>query len=417
MIASWTGDSGDPAGALRLYQELLPDMEQVLGPRHHSTLATRINIAFRTGHSGDPAGAVRLFQAVLPDVEQVLGSRASQTLATRVNIARWTGDCGDWAGALRLSRDLLPDVEQVLGPRDPGTLALRGNIARWTDQCGDAAGALRLYQELLPDMEQVLGPRHPNTLITRSMIARGTGASGDPAGALRLSRDLLPDMEQVLGPRHPYTLAVCSMIAAKRRARPPSGEKDVRPVEYLYEPWSWTYYEGDGKTHKDINEIPIVKKTAKRIYYDNTSRWDQHDGVVTLGFISREEFETDTRCREVCPVDVAVTRCSRHRLAHAHCVHVDGSMAGESPIRAPPGALHQRMPGGRADGGMPRARLHLGALPAWARGWQLLSRVTSRPGQQVRHALVGPRWRLLRHPRSRRGIPVRPRTRKGAQAP
>jgi hypothetical protein len=114
-----------------------------------------------------------------------------------------------------------------------------------------------------------------------------------------------------------------SVNAAKRRARPPSGERDARPVEYLYEPWSWTDYDYDGKTHKGINEIPIVKKTAKRIYYDNTSRWDAEDGVVTLGFIDRAGFENDTTCRASCPVDTPVTRCSRHGRSRPHCVHVD----------------------------------------------------------------------------------------------
>jgi hypothetical protein len=33
------------AGALRLFRELLPDRERVLGPDHPDTLATRSNIA------------------------------------------------------------------------------------------------------------------------------------------------------------------------------------------------------------------------------------------------------------------------------------------------------------------------------------------------------------------------------------
>jgi hypothetical protein len=109
--------------------------------------------------------------------------------------------------------------------------------------------------------------------------------------------------------------------ATRRRARPPKRETaEAAPVEYLYEPWSW--YDDYGETHKGINEIPIVKKTTKRIYYDNTSRWDRHDGVVTLGFIDRQDFEGDTRCKGICPVDATVTRCTEHRLAYPHCAHV-----------------------------------------------------------------------------------------------
>ena len=103
--------------------------------------------------------------------------------------------------------------------------------------------------------------------------------------------------------------------AARRRARPPKpGASEAAPVEYLYEPWSWSDYDNPPyETHRGINEIPIVKKTAKRIYHDRTDRWDRHDGVVTLGYIDRQELETDTRCRDSCQRDVpAGPVCATH---------------------------------------------------------------------------------------------------------
>jgi hypothetical protein len=88
--------------------------------------------------------------------------------------------------------------------------------------------------------------------------------------------------------------------AARRKARPPKqGTTEAAPAEYLYEPWSW--YDDYGEERKGINAIPVVKKTAKRIYYDNSDSWDRSEGTVTLGYISREDFETDTRCRGTCP--------------------------------------------------------------------------------------------------------------------
>jgi hypothetical protein len=112
--------------------------------------------------------------------------------------------------------------------------------------------------------------------------------------------------------------------AARRRARPPrAGATGTAVVEYLYEPWSWTDYDNcPYETHKGIGEIPVVKKTGKRIYYDATSRWDRADGVVTLGYISRHDLETDTRCRDTCPVNIQVSRCSAHRASYPHCVHL-----------------------------------------------------------------------------------------------
>jgi len=55
-IAVWTGEHGDAAGALRLFQELLPDLIRVLGPDHPHVLATRGSIAGCPGGYRDAAG-------------------------------------------------------------------------------------------------------------------------------------------------------------------------------------------------------------------------------------------------------------------------------------------------------------------------------------------------------------------------
>jgi hypothetical protein len=212
-IASWTGECGDAATALRLFRALLPDQQRALGPDHLFTLITRGNIASWTGESGDAATALRLFHELLPDRERVLGPDHEDTLIARGNIASWTGNCGDAATALRLSRALLPDQQRALGPDNPFTLITRGNIAGWTSNCGNAATALRLFHELLPDRQRVLGPDHPDTLITRNCIASLTAGCGDAATALRLSRALLPDQQRALGPDHPDTLTTRGNIA------------------------------------------------------------------------------------------------------------------------------------------------------------------------------------------------------------
>ena len=56
-LASWRGESGDPAGAAAAFEELLTDYLRVLGPDHPGTLAARNNLAYWRGQAGDPAGA------------------------------------------------------------------------------------------------------------------------------------------------------------------------------------------------------------------------------------------------------------------------------------------------------------------------------------------------------------------------
>ena len=71
---------------------------------------------------GDAREALRLFTELLPDQERVLGRDHPDTLTTRNNIAGWTGSVGDAREALRLFTELLPDQERVLGRDHPDTL-------------------------------------------------------------------------------------------------------------------------------------------------------------------------------------------------------------------------------------------------------------------------------------------------------
>jgi hypothetical protein len=53
---------------------------------HPEVLSTRSNIAGRTGECGDSAGALRLFRELLPDQERVLGGSHPAVLAVRGRI-------------------------------------------------------------------------------------------------------------------------------------------------------------------------------------------------------------------------------------------------------------------------------------------------------------------------------------------
>jgi hypothetical protein len=111
--------------------------------------------------------------------------------------------------------------------------------------------------------------------------------------------------------------------AAKRKARPPEpGAHDV-PVEYLYVPCARIRDNGyPAETRRRVQEVPIAKKTAKRIYYTSNT-WDRSQAVVPPGCISRQEFESDTRCHDNCPRDIAAGLvCAPHGRGHRHCVHL-----------------------------------------------------------------------------------------------
>jgi hypothetical protein len=63
-----------------------------------------------------------------------------------------------------------------------------------------------------------------------------------------------------------------------------------RTAEYLYVACVRGYPAG---TRRWVQAVPIVRRTAKLIYYASDS-WDRREAVVSPGCISREQFETDT---------------------------------------------------------------------------------------------------------------------------
>ena len=69
------------------------------------------------------------------------------------------------------------------------------------------------------------------------------------------------------------------------------------PIEYLYVPCVRIRCHGcSAQTRRWVQEVPVVRKTAKLIYYTSDS-WNGREAVVSPGCISREEFESDTRRR------------------------------------------------------------------------------------------------------------------------
>jgi hypothetical protein len=119
--------------------------------------------------------------------------------------------------------------------------------------------------------------------------------------------------------------ALKRISAAGRKARAPKpGANDTVPAEYLYVPCSRIrYHHGHlAQTRRWVQKVPIVKKTAKLIYYTSDS-WDRTEAVVSPGCISREQFETDTRCHDNCQRDIAAGLvCAPHGRGHRHCVHL-----------------------------------------------------------------------------------------------
>jgi hypothetical protein len=163
--------------------------------------------------------------------------------------------------------------------------------------------------------------------------------------------------------------------AAVRKARPPEpGADDTVPAEYLYVPCARVRYHGlSTETRRWVQEVPIVRKTAKWIYYTSDS-WDRIEAVVSPGCISRQEFETDTRCRTASPRD---TPASPVRAPH-----------GRGPCHCGPNRCRHGYPAGviPVPGARPRSAGRLFFATRQAAEYHLYRGEHERTGQAARDA-------------------------------
>lgn len=85
--------------------------------------------------------------------------------------------------------------------------------------------------------------------------------------------------------------------AAKRAAKPPTGDTGARHVEYLYGEHSW-FSDYDNERCCEVVPFQITKKTARRIYYLRLDSLERSNGgarpgqPLDIGYINRQEFET-----------------------------------------------------------------------------------------------------------------------------
>jgi tetratricopeptide (TPR) repeat protein len=97
-----------------------------------------------------PALAIGYGTDLAADCEQVLGPAHPRTLASRGNLAHAYQEAGRLAEALPLLERTLADFEQVLGPAHPDTLTSRGNLAAAYQAAGRTAEAEALRSQAEP---------------------------------------------------------------------------------------------------------------------------------------------------------------------------------------------------------------------------------------------------------------------------
>jgi len=118
------------------YLHTVGESEQIFGPDHRVTLATRHDWAKRIGMAGAPVEATELYTTLIADYERIHGPDHRGTLSARRQQAWWTWKAGELQKAIELYTALHAYYAGVLGTehrytrRSAAALESLGEVAR-----------------------------------------------------------------------------------------------------------------------------------------------------------------------------------------------------------------------------------------------------------------------------------------------
>ena len=206
--------------AIELYEQVLDECKRLLGADHPVTLAVRNNLAGAYKSAGRFGEAIELYEQVLAERERVLaeskrllGADHPVTLTVRNNLAGAYKSVGRLAEAIDAWEELLLDCQGVLGADHPDTLTVRNNLASAYDSVGRFGEAIELFEQVLAEYKRLLGADHPDTLTVRNNLASAYDSVGRFGEAIELYEQVLADRVRVLGPDHPDTLTTRNNLA------------------------------------------------------------------------------------------------------------------------------------------------------------------------------------------------------------
>ncbi|MFC8776210.1 hypothetical protein ACFT5E_23400 [[Kitasatospora] papulosa] len=182
-----------PMHAAWRYADLAKDAVRLLGPAHDETFEARMLYAAYTGHAGNPKTAVRLFTDLLTDIqrEEKTGYRLVAADKIQKYLKHWKAQSKRDTPRTLFGRPVKP------------ALAAGSRYAKFRKHKNDAmskghdpTAAVKAYAKLIVRATNALGPQNDETFEARSHHAAYTGRAGDPATAVRLFTELLTDIQK-----------------------------------------------------------------------------------------------------------------------------------------------------------------------------------------------------------------------------
>lgn len=179
-IAFWTHHT-DPDSARRQFTDLVPDCVEHLGPDDPQTLMAHHHLALMTSKCGNHAEAIRMWEELLPVRERVIGPHHLDTLRTQQNLLYERAENGYPPPVAFSFESLVRILRDTFGDDHPETIT-----ARYHEAFLDAKAAWHLpnperrriiehaivrLRELLPDAQRVFGTNNDIPSHIRTQLA------------------------------------------------------------------------------------------------------------------------------------------------------------------------------------------------------------------------------------------------------
>lgn len=115
--------------AIAIGEELIADLERVLGADHPDTLSSRNNLADAYRGEARSAEAIALYEKNLAACQRQMGLGHPTTMKARNNLAIVYQEAGRYTEAIPLLEQNLATYERLLGPDHPSAVAARNDLA------------------------------------------------------------------------------------------------------------------------------------------------------------------------------------------------------------------------------------------------------------------------------------------------
>ena len=212
-FAKFLSSSGLYQLAVIIFQQVVAQEEECLGPEHPDTLTSTDHLASTYHKQGRWGEAEELEVQVMETRKRVLGLEHPDTLTSTDHLASTYHRQGRWGEAEELEVQVMETRKRVLGLEHTDTLTSKNNLASTYRNQGRWKKAEELGLQVMETRKSVLGLEHPDTLASMGSLALTYWNQGRWKEAEELNVQVMETMKRVLGLEHPGTLTSSSNLA------------------------------------------------------------------------------------------------------------------------------------------------------------------------------------------------------------